>query len=329
MPVIIYKSSDYPSKLGKGYLSFSPEHYYVSWADIVHATITVGRASRFFIFNYGVYSYFDIIYRTAMIFANLRSFADFAPLLKTDVYKNLDPSEKSAISYFLGLTFAKLSCSDFLSVQWLMHLDVYNGLYPYDLWKGKKRPDLFGLNQKREWIVFESKGRTGKFDKKAFEDAKKQTRNIKKIDNTYPAVRAAAEVFFQGDRLGFRIEDPPEFDNDAPDLEISENQIFKDYYEPFISLLRAKTPDVESINGIEFSFINIEEVDIRVGIATEIIRTYKESTFDRLYSFWGRLSEITNIPPNYKIGLDGIVVQLGKKWSEFEMAKEPNDRMTH
>ena len=218
MPMIRYRSKNYPSSSGPGYWYLHSGYYYVRWPDIVYSALTVGRANRFHVHQHGVYSYFEMIYRAAIIYANLKNYDHQTPLIRTNAYYNLDPSEKSAISYFLGLTFAKLLADHFLSTPWLMHLDVYSTQYPVDLWKGEKRPDLIGRNLRQDWIVMEAKGRSGSYDNDAFSKAKKQTRNIKKIDGTYPAIRVASETYFLGDILGIQIEDPPKFNEKAPDL---------------------------------------------------------------------------------------------------------------
>jgi hypothetical protein len=74
-------------------------------------------------------------------------------------YDGLDPSEKSAVSYFVGLTVAKLLAHRLLDVPWLMHLDVYRrDLQP--VLHGGGKPDLVGQNGAGQWVAIESKGRT-------------------------------------------------------------------------------------------------------------------------------------------------------------------------
>lgn len=67
---------------------------------------------------------FEIIYRSSICHANLRSNPS-RRLEKSGAYIALDRSEKSAVSYFNGLTIAKLVASRLFGVPWLMHLDVY------------------------------------------------------------------------------------------------------------------------------------------------------------------------------------------------------------
>lgn len=52
-------------------------------------------------------------------------------LRRTTAAKTLDPTEKGAVNYFLGMTFCKLFAAKLLHTPWLLHLDVFRpGLNP-------------------------------------------------------------------------------------------------------------------------------------------------------------------------------------------------------
>ena len=72
----------------------------VSWAEVVHAAITVGRANRDAVFRHGLYSTYEMLYRASMIYANLRARRE--RITATSAFRALDPSEKSAVTYSLG-----------------------------------------------------------------------------------------------------------------------------------------------------------------------------------------------------------------------------------
>lgn len=111
----------------------------------MRAALTVGKANFNHVVRYKRYSMFEIIFRVAIIYSNLVQ-GMVNSLSRSETYDALDPSEKSAISYFLGLAFAKLFADAYLNVPWLMHLDVYRDrLRPYSVSSGS-RPDLVGLD---------------------------------------------------------------------------------------------------------------------------------------------------------------------------------------
>ena len=100
-----------------------------SWADVCRAAATVGRKDRQAVFQHGRYSYLEMWYRVLMLAANLQQTAGSPALIESSAaFRGLESSEKGAISYFLGLTMAKLTAEQFLDVTCLMHLRTYQHL---------------------------------------------------------------------------------------------------------------------------------------------------------------------------------------------------------
>ena len=190
MPRLNYTAKGFHPNLG-GCLNGS-HSIDVTWAELIWAGITVGRKSWEDVIRHGYHSFLEIIYRTAILKANLSS-SPQGEFIKTDAYKSLDPSEKSAISYFLGLSFAKLIAHRLLSVPWLVHLDCLD--LSIDM-KGNNRPDLIGTNLSGEWCVFEAKGRTHTIDEKLIQKAKNQVQAIKKINSMDPYIQGISLTHF-------------------------------------------------------------------------------------------------------------------------------------
>ena len=245
----------------------------VTWAELIWAGITVGRKSWEDVIQHGYHSFLEIIYRTAILKANLSS-SPQGKFIKTDAYKSLDPSEKSAISYFLGLSFAKLIAHRLLSVPWLVHLDCLD--LSIDM-KGNNRPDLIGTNLSGEWCVFEAKGRTRDIDEKLIQKAKNQAQVIKSINGMDPRIRGVSLSHFCSDKLKLYLEDSDEINSDAVDLEIlsGEDQFLESYYQPFMSLIENRTATIRKtgvvrMRGREINFVNLEEVDLDVGLDSQV-----------------------------------------------------------
>src|SRR5687767_4042942 len=122
MPKLHYNATNFPAALGASLKGSKTVSF--PWEELVWAAISVGRAELFHILRHGPFSAFEIIYRAAIVYANLRE-TGTGELARSKAYEGLDPSEKGAISYFMGLTLAKLLSEKLLDVPWLMHLDVY------------------------------------------------------------------------------------------------------------------------------------------------------------------------------------------------------------
>ena len=127
---------------------------------------------------------------------------------RSNSYARLDPSEKGAVSFFLGQAQAKLFAHDFFRVSKLVHYDYYlecNGKR-----RTRTRPDFLGYHGKRAAIAVEAKGRSLGWDDALIENAKKQAQSIPHIDG-YPVTTTYAHVaYFDDDRWFARLVDPPQ-----------------------------------------------------------------------------------------------------------------------
>lgn len=351
MPKIKYIPKDFPPNLGPS-LS-RPNTLDCSWSDLVWSTITVGRQNWPHVIRQGMYSYFEIVYRSAMLFANLRGtlpqpikFLDLdIYLTQSPAYQDLDPSEKSAVSYFLGLIMSKLFAEKLLGISWVLHLDTYKQkLSPEIL--GKSRPDLVGLDKKSNWIVIEAKGRSKELDKKAVLKGKKQAQALTKIAGRKPTLYVGLSSYFSNNLEVF-LQDPPllEGENDY-NLDISINRYLFDYYEPLIDFLTSNYGDLETLeeaNHRVYVTKKIREVDLQVGLDTQIYHLFLQRNITETPNLFPILADMlhpshyltsTNLIEDTTIGLDrrttiggdGIYVQVGNSWSDENMYKSPQER---
>jgi hypothetical protein len=306
---------NYPELETKGNL-------FCSIADLVHAAITVGRKDWSDVLRHQRYSYLEIIYRSYMLLANL----DYAGprFRRSSAYDDLDPSEKSAISYFFGLVCAKLFTEQTLGVPWLLHLERY--LVDYTLMTGK-HPDLIGQNSSGNWIVVEAKGRSNNIRSADLEKAKQQTQSLESVNGKSPILRAVIAGSFPSGALEVNLEDPVFGEGEEQfTLRLTTSQFLQDYYKPFIDLLLAYDGG-EAMHVLETPvlMVEIEELDMWVGLNEKLhyfLREYRERGYTtemfRFLSYMpSRKEEYEQEQnPDVSYGRDGIVVQLGKSWQE-------------
>jgi len=340
-----YKASKFPLSLGptlqgRGILN-------CSWSDLTWAATTVGRPGWAQVFQHGWYSNLEYIYRLAMIQANLGTPSTGLPrICKTAAFTGLDPSEKTAISYFIGLTVAKILSWKLFNAPWPQHLDKFAGSLTPSL-KRRKRPDLLAQDTSRRWIVLEAKGRTNNMPTKTMKSAKTQTKAVATVNGTSPYLRIAVGSYFVGQNLAAKLEDPPEGRQSAA-LSISEEMFFREYYAQVANFFLEQTREIEKVEfrrGLVFSLTRIPEVDASICIADTILAAFRSERelqnaalafADRLGSE-PDLNERGQIPralssdrrgpySSFTLGADGIAVALGQSWSNEQMAREPEDR---
>jgi hypothetical protein len=293
----------------------------LSWSFLLWSAITVGRAELIHIFRYGDFSLFEIAYRAALLFANLCDNAA-GRIRRSEAYDGLDPSEKSAVSYFLGLTMAKAFAERLLGAPWLMHLDVYREeLKP--ILAGRSRPDLVGRTVSGDWIGIESKGRTRGFDLDALNRAKAQAGTLASVNGQVPIALIGMVTHFGDGQLQLTTSDPPaRDDHERIRLPLTGARLLEAYYRPFRTWLeREPQARIVERGGIPYRVAPVAAIDVTVGLAMDTLlgnvsRDQSNEAPDRF-----RSEGIAHY-----VGRDGVLVEVGPMWSTENMNREPQER---
>jgi hypothetical protein len=141
MPLIPYRATNFSGAFAQ--LNGNAQ-INVPWAQLVWAAITAGKAAGDE-YAYGIYSALERLHRASMMRAYLLE-AISGRLLQTIPYETSDPSEKTSISFYLGMTLAKLFAELLFDVPRMLHVAVYGQNYQIATGQGASRPDLIGLS---------------------------------------------------------------------------------------------------------------------------------------------------------------------------------------
>jgi len=313
---ITYNSHSFPTHFGNNFQGANQLDFTVQ--ELLWSAITVGRANFTDVLQHGVYSEYEILYRASIIFANLA--LDGNNLIKSSAYEHLDPSEKSAVSYFLGLTFTKLLSNRLLNIPWLLHIDVYRdqferGGQAFGFGSSRVRPDLIGLDNRRRWVVMEAKGRTNTMENTLLTRAKNQTRNLRRIGIDYPNLRVAVVAHFNNGRLIVDWEDPEDFNEENFDIKTDSEEYLRNYYKLIFNILSSNN----STEFGEYVTYTFQDINITVGLEKKIFEAYKTENLKdtqptEILSF-EQFSKITD--HEFFSGKDGVIVGLGSNWDEL------------
>jgi len=310
MPVIPYRATSFSGTFaglnGNGQIQ-------TTWAQLVWAAITVGKAAGDE-YAYGIYSAVERLHRASMMRAYLLE-AGSGRLLQTAPYIASDPSEKTSISFYLGMTLAKLFAELLFDVPRMLHVAVYGQNYQVATAQGGSRPDLIGLSANNDWFVFEAKGRSNGFEDEALESAKDQAEQITSIDGVAPVCSIASQSFFSSDGLRFRMDDPPRARGKrSRTLKITRDGFEHAYYEPLRSIFDSRTTREDlDVAGKKFRGARVAEADILIALPVQGLPTV------------GKPAPGTPSPSEY-LGRDGVFVRLGSSWSQTNMRLQPHQR---
>jgi len=293
----------------------------IDWYDLIWAAITVGKKNKSQISKHGIYSIYEIINRSTLVWTSLKS--DSSDLVKTDIYKDMDPTEKAFISFSLGMMVSKLFSDKLLNVPWLEHISNFSGtLKTYG--KTKSRPDLIGLNNRGEYVIVEAKGRTNEFDSIAQLKAKSQSKVIASVGGNKPILRVASQSYFKN-CLKVHFEDPEGIDEESIDLEISEDDFFRTYYGRFSSLTENDLSLLKPL-GIQLSFTKELAECFKLDNYSKLIVKEKNGSEDDTDSADAAdTGYIDNT--GFKVFSDGLMIKLKPEiWGESNMNLEPKVR---
>ncbi len=141
----------------------------------------------------------EMMWRMMMVKANLRPSSGGLHWTRTDAYDRLDPSEKVAVSYFLGMVQSHLIATKLLRYSHLVHVDrlLVAARAPLKA----SRPDFVAIHMgsgaaRTHAATWEAKGRTNAFDSKALKTAKDQAKIVPLIAGLKARETVASEAYF-------------------------------------------------------------------------------------------------------------------------------------
>ncbi|MEU7011859.1 hypothetical protein [Streptomyces sp. NPDC046332] len=203
-----------------------------------------------------------------MIPAYLRRLSD-GRITRSDLARELDRSEKVAVSYALGQAMTSIFSTHVLKVRYLMHIDRYGGAYNLAVDpRTKRRADLFGQLESGSWVVAEAKGRSTPIDYSTTRKMRLQKRTVRSIAGVPPEIAYGCCAYFEEvnglERLCLYAVDPEEDEPEAVELRVGGSDSFvAAYYAPFLAAL-----DIgERVGGERGDYVTASFGPLRVQVS--------------------------------------------------------------
>lgn len=89
MPELTYTATGFPGSAPANLSGTHPLMF--TWSELVWAAITVGREGMRDVTKHGLFSVMEIVYRTALVYANLQE-TPGSTLTRSPAYNALDPA---------------------------------------------------------------------------------------------------------------------------------------------------------------------------------------------------------------------------------------------
>ena len=292
---IAYESEDFP--LG-GPVTNGNARLQASWDDILWAALTVGRPNRAAVFQHGDASLYEAVFRLSLVRMAVEQAGPKATRLRrTRAARTLDPSEKGAVNYFVGMTMCKMFADRVLSAPWMLHLDVFRPQLDPVL-TGRSRPDLIGQRSTGDWLALESKGRISAPDAKAKSNAKQQAQRCVSINGAVVKFHIGAVTYLRSDVLEFYWRDP-EPNNEVGINVVLSPDVWQHHYRLPVALNQAGH---DLMNGT---------VDLTVDVYPSVLRLLLEKKWADAKA-WCETEASTLAKEGYRP--DGLLVRAGQSW---------------
>ena len=293
---IPYTSQDFPSGTVAG-----SGHLQTGWDDLLWAALTVGRPSTAYVLAHGDSSYHEALFRLSLVRMALEQRPFSASLQRTDAFQSLDPTEKGAVSYFLGMAVCKLFATQFLHITWLLHLDVFRDQLDPALLRGRSRPDLVGQDDNGTWHAFECKGRSSAPNLEDRRKAKAQAQRLVRVDSSNCSLHVGAISYFRHDALEFHWRDPdPEPEETLEPIHVNlPKNAWSCYYEPVLALATGRLTDARAA------------ADITIEVHEAILELLRAGDWTAARS---RARELRPELEAKHFRADGLKVVAGRSW---------------
>ncbi len=307
---IDYENEDFPPAI----LADGGYRLDTNWDEILWAAITVGRPNTFHVFRNGDASMHEARFRCSMVRMALQQRGPSGhKIVRTDLFKRMDPTEKGAVNYFLGLILCKLFAAKLLDAPWTIHLDVFRNWLNPGMLAGRSRPDMVAQSVVTgDWHAFECKGRASMPGEEEKRKAKAQARRLISVGGSTCQLHIGCITFFRSDAIEFYWRDPePE---KSGGMELPETPLmWRAYYESFYSAYRGAIADADAAAKPTDGFARMPVLDISLAVHPKIEKLLNDENWAAARAVATEMQEEfqkTGYQP------DGLKVAAGDSWSD-------------
>ena len=221
----------------------------VTEEQALHAAITVGTP----LLRKGTHSQRHALAMATYKAVAVKATMDFSQtnLSGFSAYRQLDPSEKTNLSYWIGMVFTALLAKELVKVEQLLHAACFKQRRI-----GKTNPaskslaDLVGRDANKDWHVLEAKGRQNKPTAQNKTAWKMQCQTINRIGGKTPKTHSFC-IAMVGSIYRAELEDP---DGKTGSIEIEfgrageDQDLLEAYYGPLRDVLKQSSFDISRGN---------------------------------------------------------------------------------
>lgn len=286
--------------------------------ELLHAMITCGMPVQRLTAAFPEKKRLEFLYKLFLVETALDAEGDRLKKAKKTAY--LDSSEKSVISYYMGMFFTKMISHRLYKSEYLTNLNLIetsDGKEFIDFFASEWRPEMIGYKpDTQKWSVWEAKGGSN-YREQALKKGADQLRSIGTLNSSKPDPAAVCMTYYDHGYLCGILREP-DGDTEGEKLKFSEEAFYKAYYRPICELFLDKGSNLRMYDG--YAEISLElpyftedyrEPDERklcIGISRKLLNQLMEEDYSAVAESRRNVQE-EGCPEGAYMGVDGIYIR--------------------
>ena len=286
--------------------------------ELLHAIVTCGMPIQRLTAAFPEKKRLELLYKLFLVETALDTEGDRLKKAKKIAY--LDSSEKSVISYYMGMFFTKMISHRLYESEYLTNLNLIetpDHKEFIDFFASEWRPEMIGYSPKTQtWNVWEAKGGSN-YREQALKKGADQLKAIGTLNGERPDPAAVCMTYYDHGYLCGILREP-EGNAEGEQLKFSEEDFYKAYYKPICELfldkgsnLRLYDDYAEVSLDLPYFTEDYKEPDERklcLGISRKLLSCLMEEDYARVAEC-RRNEQKETCPEGAYMGTDGIYIR--------------------
>ena len=286
--------------------------------ELLHEIITCGMPVQRLTAAYPEKKRLEMLYKMFLVETALDTEGDRLKKSKKTAY--LDSSEKSVISYYMGMFFTKLISHRLYGDEYLTHLNLvrkidhseYN-----DFFASEWRPEMVGYNPAEDcWSVWEAKGGSNRREQ-ALKKGVQQLEAIGTLNSVRPDPAVVCMTYYDHSYLCGILREPFGKTYGEP-VQFHIEDYFEAYYRPLRELFFDRESSLRMYDSFaEVTFTvpyfsenqeQFEERKIQIGMSRELLQKLMDSDYKAVAEM-RKKADKEKYPEGAYMGSDGIYIR--------------------
>ena len=286
--------------------------------ELLHAIITCGMPIQRLTAAYPEKRRLEVLYKLFLVETALDTEGDRLKKARKIAY--LDSSEKSVISYYMGMFFTKMISSRLYGTDYLTQLNLIRKPDEkefIDFFASEWRPEMIGYRPGAQtWSVWEAKGGSNRREQ-ALKKGAQQLEAIGTVNGAGPDPGVVCMTYYDHGYLCGILREP-EGDTEGEKIVFTPEEFYRSYYKPICELFLDKESGLRFHDSNEEIAVTIpyfsekyeepEERKVRVGISRKLLQALMEEDYSRVAELAGE-QNLTECPEGAYRGADGIYIR--------------------